>query len=311
MVAAAEAAGVLLLVGHSHSYDLPIKAMLDIIARGELGRLRMIHTWCFSDWIYRPRRPDELNPGLGGGVVYRQGAHQFDVIRLLGGGLLKSVRATAFDWDLERQSIGAHVAYLQFADGAVATAVYNGYGGLPGAELCFDIGEWGLPQRQEDRVAAPLRPVDEVAAKRDRAKKAIPAAAPFQPFFGLTIVSCDRGDLRQSPHGLYLYTRNGREEIVLPPDRSPRALVLDEFAAAIRGEAPAVHDGRWGMATLEVCTAVLSSSQSGREVELTHQIAVPQAPQPLDTRRGTQYSAMSGVTGSPALAGADAAVITI
>src|SRR5579871_3301897 len=89
MVDAAEQAGVLLLVGHSHSYDLPVKTMRDIIARGELGRLRMIQTWCFSDWIYRPRRLDELNPELGGSVVYRQGAHQFDIIRLLGGGLLK------------------------------------------------------------------------------------------------------------------------------------------------------------------------------------------------------------------------------
>jgi phthalate 4,5-cis-dihydrodiol dehydrogenase len=279
MIDAAKRAGVLLLVGHSHSYDLPIKTMRDIITRGDLGRLRMIHTWCFSDWIYRPRRLDELNPELGGSVIYRQGAHQFDIIRLLGGGLLTSVRATAFDWDPARQSIGAHVTWLRFADGAAATAVYNGYGHLSSAELCFDIGEWGQPQRPQERVAIPrgLGSDEEVEAKRKRAKNAIPAAAPFQPFFGLTIVSCDRGDIRQSPHGLYLYTEKGREEIVLPADCNPRSLVLDEFADAILGEAPAVHDGRWGLATLEVCAAVLSSSRSGREVELTRQIAVPTA----------------------------------
>jgi len=283
MVAAAERAGVVLLVGHSHSYDLPIKTMRDIIAGGDLGRLRMVHTWCFSDWIYRPRRPDELNPELGGGVIYRQGAHQFDIIRLLGGGLLKSVRATAFDWDPERKSLGAHVAWLRFADGATATAVYNGYGRLPGAELCFDVGEWGQPQRPQDRTAvprAPLLPDEEIAAKRGRAKNAIPAAAPFQPFFGLTIVSCDRGDIRQSPHGLYLYTGADREEIVLPSDCNPRTLVLDEFAAAVLDNAPAVHDGRWGLATLEVCAAVLASSQSGREVELMYQVPVQRASVP-------------------------------
>jgi phthalate 4,5-cis-dihydrodiol dehydrogenase len=283
MVAAAERAGVQLVVGHSHSFDLPIRTMRDIIVGGGLGRLRMINTWCFSDWIYRPRRPDELDPELGGGVVYRQGAHQFDIIRLLGGGLLKSVRATAFDWDPARRSIGAHAAWLQFADGATATAVYNGYGHLPGAELCFDVGEWGQPQPPEDRVplpraSAPLHPDDEVAAKRRRAKHAIPAAAPLQPFFGLTIASCDRGDIRQSQQGLYLYTERGREELVLPADRSPRSLVLDEFAGAILGEAPAVHDGRWGLATLEVCAAVLTSSQSGRDVALMHQVAAPPAP---------------------------------
>ncbi len=281
MVAAARRAGVVLLVGHSHSYDLPVRTMRDIIVRGELGRLRMINTWCFSDWIYRPRRPDELDPARGGGVISRQGAHQFDIIRLLGGGLLKSVRATAFDWDPARPSIGAHAAWMQFADGATATAVYNGYGHLPGAELCFDVGEWGQPQRSQDRASVPRPPAprhdDEIAAKRHRARSAIPTAALFQPFFGLTIVSCDHGDMRQSPHGLYLYTSKGREEIVLPPDCNPRSLVLDEFAAAILDNAPAVHDGRWGLATLEVCAAVLSSSQSGREVELTHQVAAPLA----------------------------------
>jgi phthalate 4,5-cis-dihydrodiol dehydrogenase len=271
MVAAAERAGVVLVVGHSHSYDLPIRTMRDIIASGALGRLRMIHTWCFSDWIRRPRRPDELKAELGGSVIYRQGAHQFDIIRLLGGGLLTSVRAAAFDWDPARPSIGAHAAWLQFADGATATAVYNGYGRLPGAELCFDVGEWGEPQRA---VRAPLPAVpDEVAAKRRRAKNAIPPAAPFQPFFGLTVVSCERGDIRQSPHGLYLYGDNGREELVLPAACNPRALVLDEFAGAICGDAPPVHDGRWGVATLEVCAAVLASSRSGREVKLMHQVA--------------------------------------
>jgi phthalate 4,5-cis-dihydrodiol dehydrogenase len=287
MVAAAERAGVQLMVGHSHSCDLPIKTMRDVIVRGDLGRLRMIHTWCFSDWIYRPRRPDDLSPELGGGVIHRQGAHQFDIIRLLGGGLLKSVRATAFDWDPGRPSIGAYVASLQFADGATATAVYNGYGRLSTAELCFGIGEWGLPQTPQDngpasRTPAPFDPDDELGAKRHRATRAIPATAPFQPFFGLTLVSCECGDMRQSPLGLYLYTEKGREEIALPTDRNPRTLVLDEFADAIHGQAPALHDGRWGLATLEVCDAVFSSSRSGHEVELKHQVALPAAGQSAD-----------------------------
>ena len=92
MIEAAERAGVVLLVGHSHSYDLPIKRMREIVAGGSLGRVRMIHTWNFTDWIYRPRRPDELEVSLGGGVTFRQGSHQFDIIRLLGGGLVKSVQ---------------------------------------------------------------------------------------------------------------------------------------------------------------------------------------------------------------------------
>ena len=279
MIADADRACVLLLVGHSHSYDLPIHRMREIVAGGTLGRVRMIQTWNYTDWIYRPRRPDELDVGQGGGVTYRQGSHQFDIIRLLGGGLLRSVRATAFDFDPLRRSVGAHTAFLQFADGAAATAVYNGYGHFSTIELCGDVTEWGFSEPLDRRVpvarpSAGRSAADELEAKRKRATNAIPASAPHQPHFGLTLVSCERGDIRQSPDGLFVYTEKGRAEIVLPTDRSPRDLVMAEFHDALTGKAPAVHDGRWGLANLEVCAAVLESSRSGREIELMHQVAV-------------------------------------
>lgn len=276
MIEAAERSGVVLLVGHSHSYDAPIAKMREIVVSGALGRARMIHTLNFTDWIYRPRRPDELDVSLGGGVTFRQGSHQFDIVRLLGGGLVKSVHATTFDWDAARRSIGAHTVFMQFEDGAAATAVYNGYGYFSTTELIADVSEWGFTEPPETR--APVRraagsAADELAAKRKRAGHAIPTSAPHQPHFGLTLVSCERGDIRQSPDGLFVYSEKGREEIALPNDRSPRDRVLDEFAAAIGGSAP-VHDGRWGLANLEVCLAAIESSTSGRVVELKCQVAV-------------------------------------
>ena len=214
--------------------------MREIVAGGSLGRVRMIHTWNFTDWIYRPRRPDELDISLGGGVTFRQGSHQFDIIRLLGGGLVKTVHATTFDWDGARRSIGAHTVLMQFENGAAATAVYNGYGYFSTMELIEDVTEWGFTEPLAKR--APVRrsagsTADELAAKRKRAGGAIPASAPHQPHFGLTLVSCERGDIRQSPDGLFVYSDKGREEIELASDRSPRDLVLDEFAVAISGKA--------------------------------------------------------------------------
>jgi phthalate 4,5-cis-dihydrodiol dehydrogenase len=275
MIEAAARAGVVLQVGHSHSYDLPIARMREIVVSGALGRARMIHTWNFTDWMARPRRPAEYDIAQGGGVTYRQGAHQIDILRLIGGGLAKSVRAATFDWDERRGSIGAHAIYLTFADGVVATAVYNGFGFLPGAELTSRVGEWGLLEQPgppaQSKPALSLE--DQLAAKRRRARNAIPAEAPHQPHFGLTIVSCERGDIRQSPDGLLVYTAGGCEEIALPKDKSPRDLVLAEFAQAIAGK-PTTHSGRWGLANLEVCTAAIESSRSGREIELKHQVPV-------------------------------------
>jgi phthalate 4,5-cis-dihydrodiol dehydrogenase len=280
MIDAADAAGVLLMVGHSHSFDAPIKRMREIIVGGSLGRVRMVHTWCYTDWIYRPRRPEELKTELGGGVTYRQGSHQFDIIRLLCGGRVRSVRARTFDWDPARSAIGAHTVFLDFEDGPVATAVYNGYAGFSTMDLGFDISEWGFHEppgarRWTTRPAPDRPPVDELAAKRARAVSAIPGAAPFQPFFGLTLVSCERGDIRQSPTGLTVHTAEGVSDIPLSSDQSPRDLVLSELYDAITGRARVVHDGRWGLANLAVCEAANASSANRREEFVEHQVAVP------------------------------------
>jgi phthalate 4,5-cis-dihydrodiol dehydrogenase len=235
-----------------------------------------VNTWCYTDWMHRPRRPEELDGARGGGVTLRQGAHQFDILRLLCGGLVTRVRARTFDWDAERRGTGAHTVYLEFADGAAATAIYNGYGNFSSIDLCFEIGEWGFPQPAASRVRRgppAATPEEELRAKQQRAKNAIPASAPHQPFFGLTLVSCERGDIRQSPDGLMVYTRDGCREIPLPTDRSPRDLVVEEWHDAITGTAPALHDGRWGLANLEICAAAMASSAGATDIELKYQVA--------------------------------------
>ena len=275
MVQACERAGVVLLVGHSHGYDAPIAAMRDVIAAGTLGAVGMVHTWCYSDWVWRPRRPDEFDPAQGGGVTFRQGSHQFDILRLLCGGRARSVRAKAFDWQPERATVGAHMAFIDFEGGPAATAVYNGYGGFSSMDLCFDISEWGLhqPPGARPRLPPPGDAQAELQAKQARAAGAIQSGAPHTPFFGLTLVSCERGDIRQAPNGLRLHTRSGVQEVPVAVHRSPRERVLDEWHAAITGAAPALHSGAWGLANLELCVAALASSQSGREVLLHEQVA--------------------------------------
>ncbi len=279
LVEAARRSDRTVLVGHSHGYDLPVQRMRELIAGGELGRVRMVHTWCYTDWMHRPRRPDELDAGQGGGVTYRQGAHQFDVLRLLCGGRVRSVRARTFDWNPQRPGTGAHVVYLDFEDGAVATAVYNGYGGFSSVDLCFGITESGFHQPASYGPRAPAASGSQTAeevlrAKQARARRADWSPPPHQPFFGVTLVSCERGDIRQSADGLLIYDASGCREIALPTDRGPRDLVLDELHDAVTGRRPALHDARWGLANLEVCDAARDSSASGRDVLLQHQVGI-------------------------------------
>lgn len=273
MVEAARRCNRHLTVGHSHSYDAPIQAMRQIIQRGEIGNVSMVNNWCFTDWVYRPRRPEEFDSKLGGGVLFRQGAHQIDLLRALCLSNVKTVKAKVFNTDPKRDTMGAHAIYLDFENGAAATAIYNGYGGMSSMELTQNISEWGYEQTANSRQwfnahQAPLSAEQELAAKQKRALSAIPAAAPFQPHFGLTVVNGSLGDIRQTPKGLLLCNDSGRTEIQLPLHQSPRDLVLIELEQTWRGKGSHWHSGNWGLENLRICEAALESATTGREVLL-------------------------------------------
>jgi phthalate 4,5-cis-dihydrodiol dehydrogenase len=69
---------------------------------------------------------------------------------------------------------------------------------------------------------------------------------------------------------VYGDTTRHREE--LPAPIIPRGEVVDElYGAVMSGTAP-LHSGEWGMATLEICLAILEAGKSGREVELRWQV---------------------------------------
>ena len=87
MIETAEKHKVKLLCGHTQSYGPHIRTMRKIIESGELGRLCALHVWAYTDWMLRPRTAEELDINQGGGVPYRQGPHQIDTLRLLGGGI--------------------------------------------------------------------------------------------------------------------------------------------------------------------------------------------------------------------------------
>jgi phthalate 4,5-cis-dihydrodiol dehydrogenase len=281
IIVAVEKAGVHLVVGHTHAFDSAVRAMRALIASGKLGRLGMIASWNYTNYLYRPRRPEELNTSKGGGILFNQVPHQVDTVRLLGGGLVKSVRAHASGLDPARPTEGHAVAFLAFQDGAAASLVYGGYDFFDSDELHGWISERGAPKQPAHGAArrALVVHIGDEAALRT-ANFAYGAAEgiepPHQPHFGLTIATCARGELRGSADGVFVYGEDGRREIPLPEGArfSGRGNVLDDLAAAIRTGKKPVHDGRWGKATLEVALAIQTSAREGREVTLVHQVAV-------------------------------------
>lgn len=276
MIDAADRNRVKLVQGHSKIYGPTIKRMRGIISSGRLGRIIQINSWNSNDWLQRPRLASEVDTRMGGGIVFRQGPHQIDIIRYLGGGMIKSVRAATGRADKNFATEGDYTAYLEFDDGTPATAVFNGYGYFDIAELTWGIGEGGkrLPEQEAGRAQVRLKgPVDQdykYGHPRTSEERAVRERS-TQSFFGLTIVGCERGVIRQSPQGIYIDSEAGREEVLCPSDEG-RSAELKELCRAIAEERPAFPDGRWGKATLEVCLAMLQSSDERREVPLIHQI---------------------------------------
>ena len=281
MIETAEKHGVKVVVGQSQSYEPPIRRIREIVKSGELGTLRMISGWYFNDWLFRPRLPAEMDTAMGGGVVFRQGAHHFDVTRLIGGGLLRSVRAATGVWDPSRPTQGGYAVFLEFEDGAAASLVYSGYDHFHSTELT-GVGEGGEEVRE--RVHARSRqalldagPGGEQALKRQRGwggGGARHSGPRHQAYFGLIVVSCDRGDIRQTPDGLLVYGDTEQREVPLPSGIVGRDLMVDELYQAVVTDSTPLHSARWAKATLEVSLAVLESARERKEVLLKYQVPV-------------------------------------
>jgi phthalate 4,5-cis-dihydrodiol dehydrogenase len=81
-------------------------------------------------------------------------------------------------------------------------------------------------------------------------------------------------DLFPLPTGVMIYgDDDARLEALAKPD-IPRAEAVDElYGAIVDGRAP-LHDGRWALATLEVCLAILDSARERREVALQCQVGL-------------------------------------
>jgi phthalate 4,5-cis-dihydrodiol dehydrogenase len=279
MIEAVQRAGVHLIVGHSHSFDAPIQRTRALTDSGAFGAVRMIHAFNYTDFIYRPRRPDELDTAQGGGAIFSQAAHQVDIARLLGGGEVKSVRAVTGAWDQARPTEGAYTALLAFANGAFASLTYDGYGHFDSDEFQGWIGEMGQTKAPYARKPQSFaNAAEESAAKSARnyggsAYQPSAAQGLAHQHFGNIIVSCERADLRPVPNGVMIYQNGTARLDELPLPQIPRREVVDElYDAAVHGRPP-LHDGAWAMATLEVCLALLQSSRESRDILLTHQVA--------------------------------------
>ncbi len=285
MIEATQAAGVHMVVGHSHSFDGPILQTYRLLRSGRFGRVRMLTAFNFTDFLYRPRRPEELDTDQGGGVIHSQATHQIDTLRLLGGGLVRSVTAHTGNWDPTRATEGAYHALLDFENGCFASATYSGYGHFD-SDLWMDgIGEMGQAKNPADYGAARKRLAQAPDSDTETRLKAArnyggslytpaPSATPAaQAHFGPLVVSCEGADLRPTPLGVHILGHDRQDFEPLPAPTVPRREVIDEIVEAVQHGVPPLHSGAWARATTEACLAILASARTRESVALQLQVA--------------------------------------
>ena len=288
MIRAADRNGVRLLIGHSQSLDAGILKMVEVVRSGVLGRPIMIASSYYNEWLYRPRSRDELNPSTQeGSLVLRQGAVQLDIVRMLGGGLVRSVRGTTVVADPARRIEGVYAGYLEFEEGTPATFAFDAHGHFDSAELNYGLGLYGRPRSQNSNLGAHRQTksfatqADEFAFKNatrlggEHARPGPDAPLTKHQFFGLTIVSCERGAIRQSPDGIMIYGQDQwREEKIAP--RMYTEIELDVMYRAWVNDQPLEYcDGPWGKATTEVCLGIIRSAAERCEIRMEHQVQLP------------------------------------
>jgi len=93
--------------------------------------------------------------------------------------------------------------------------------------------------------------------------------------FGLTVVSCERGDIRQSPDGFMSNSSSGREAIAVAQRQKPRDLVARRIRRRESPYAPSRFTRPLGPRPIwKVCLAAIESSKRGEEIESSTQVSI-------------------------------------
>lgn len=274
IVKLAQTTGVKIMAVNTRGRDAPIRAMAQVVSDGKIGRILSLTNICYTNWVLRPRYPYELIAALGGGVAFRQAPHQVEIARTIINSKVTAVTAVTGSSPSPVETIGNYSALVEFESGCSATLVYNGYGYFDTAELTYGIGENG--RATDPSTSISMRANQSWSLDKYGDAGLALRAQPHPPtpetrkwgFVGLTVISGEKGDLRQSREGLSLYNSLGSSELDCSTVEGGLAVDFAEIYGAIRNGHALEHDGSWGATTVRICEAILQSHEEHKRVPL-------------------------------------------
>ncbi len=239
LVAAAEAAGVRMAVGHQRRFDPTVAGARECIRAGGIGTLLAVSvTWAV-------RKPEayfdlEWRGKLGGGPVLINLIHDIDCLRAICGEIERVYAETGrIDRGLEVEDTAAIV--LRLAGGALCTVTASDATPSP----------WSWEAATGENPAVAVTGEDCYRFFGSEGVLEFPSLALWRYAEG-------RGDWESALR---------REAPSLPPARAAHAAQLRHLCRVIAEDERPLVDGREGLATLAATVAVLRSAESGAPVE--------------------------------------------
>jgi len=239
LVAAAEAAGVALLIGHHRRHNPLVAAARAVIARGDLGRLLTVHaqTWLIkpSDYFAAAWRKQP-----GAGPVFINLSHDIDLLRHLCGEIA-AVRALASNAARGHAVEDTAVALLEFADGALGT--------MSVSDAVVGPWSWELTARENP---------------------AYPATDEACYYLGGThgALALPNLTLWQNPGARSWWAPIAGTKLVFDIRGHSLVRQLRHFAAVIRGEVAPLVTARDALASLAAVEAIKHAAETGRRISL-------------------------------------------
>ncbi|MGV6872289.1 Gfo/Idh/MocA family protein [Pseudochelatococcus sp. B33] len=239
LVEASEATGVAVLVGHHRRHSPLIRRAKQIIASGRLGRMTVVHAFC---WFHKPDSGYFEGAGAwrreaGGGVILINLVHAIDDLRNLCGEIV-SVQAVSSSAMRGFAVEDSAAIILRFANGALGT--------LSLSDTVSSPWSWEMTSGENKFYAQ----TDEVCY-----------------FFGGT-----EGSL--SVPRLELWRHETAQEWghpllahrVITPQDDPLVPQLRHFIDVIQRNASPIIDAQGGTKTLELTLSVVEAAKTGRMI---------------------------------------------
>ena len=239
LVAAAEAGGVPLLIGHHRRHNPLVAAAHEVIAGGELGRLTALHS---QTWLIKPDDyfRAEWRRRRGAGPVFINLIHDIDLLRHLCGEIA-GVRAVSSNAVRGFEVEDTAAVLLEFQNGALGT--------MSVSDTVVAPWSWELTARENPAYPATTETCYWIGGTRGS-------------------LSLPNLTLWQSPGARSWWAPIAGAKLVFEFGGHSLIRQVRHFAAVIRGHEQPLVAGRDGLESLTAVEAVKRSAESGRRVQL-------------------------------------------